>query len=216
MIANTKTHHCGPHTHRIFDMNNHLNYYIMKKYTLLFSLIFIFHIGLSQEFTPSKVYTVKKTVVNSATTTPTYILNLADAGGPLKNVSPLTINDTELFEEVFVSTLKNPGLDGVREIIKLEVEYYACCAYVDAFYYILKEDATVVEIPRIQNVYCEDTSSDYRYIFPNQEFGIEGNVLKTKVGYTQNATIKYVSLKEQYTFNNNVLTLKPYSALTSN
>ncbi|MFL1895036.1 hypothetical protein ACJRPK_04995 [Aquimarina sp. 2-A2] len=188
----------------------------MKKYLPLFSLIFILYIGRSQEFERSNAYTIKKHVVNNQTAAPTFILKLADAQGNVINVDPLIISDTELYEEVFISRLKNPGLEGVQEIIKLEVEYYACCAHVDAFYYMLKDDQTVVEIPQLQNVYCEGTTSDYQYIFPNQEFGIDGNILKTKVGYTKDATMKYVSLKERYTFTNDILILNPANALTSN
>ncbi|WP_378186498.1 hypothetical protein ACE939_15120 [Aquimarina sp. W85] len=188
----------------------------MKKHIFLFSFIFILHFGFSQEFKPSTDYKINKAIVNTPDGSPSYILSLTDINGTLKDVSPLTITDTELYEEVFVSTLENPGLEGVREIVKLEVEYYACCAHVDAFYYMIKDDATIVEIPKLQNVYCEGTNSDYRYIFPNQDFGIEGNVLKTKVGFNNDSSIQYVSLKESYAVVNDILTLKPYDALTSN
>ncbi|RZS99669.1 hypothetical protein [Aquimarina brevivitae] len=144
-----------------------------------------------------------------------YTFHILNAEKDQKVMSTLTINDTELFEDIFVTTLENPGLKGVSEVIKVEVEYLACCAYVDAYYFLVNTSGEVIELPQVKNVYCQNADMDYQYIFPGQEYGIEANILKTQTFYTEQAKVKYVNLKQSYSWNGSTYDLSKTNAITS-
>jgi len=140
--------------------------------------------------------------------------NLVRADHSSQIISTLTINDTELFEDIFLSTLEDPGLNGISEVIKMEVEYLACCAHVSSYYFMIDENNEVIELPELQNVYCENSDTDFQYIFPKQEYGISGNILQTQTFYKNISDIKYVNLKQSYAWNDNEFNFSKSTAIT--
>jgi hypothetical protein len=154
-------------------------------------------------FTDTKEFLVTTEIIDRGEKHPSYVINLVRSGEEnLDKISTLTIEDTELFEDIFITTLENPGLEGISKVIKMEVEYLGCCAHVEAFYYMIKDDNTIVELPELKNVYCENSDTDFQYVFPNQEYGIQSNILETQTFYKKTTTdIKYVNLKQSFTWN---------------
>ncbi|TPN86773.1 hypothetical protein [Aquimarina algicola] len=177
----------------------------MKNIAIIIIVFQSFQYLYSQKsFAKSNKFLVTTQIAHQDLERSPYVLNLVNSGDATNVISTLTIEDTELFEDVFITTLENPGLEGISEVVKLEVEYLACCAHVDAYYYLIKEDNTVVALPELKNVYCEGSDTDYQYTFPNQEYGIKGNILETQTYYKEDIddTIKYVNLKQSFTWNN--------------
>ena len=147
---------------------------------------------------------------------PEYVVNLVRSGEDTEKLTSLTIEDTELFEDIFISTLEDPGLDGISEVIKMEVEYLACCAHVEAFYFLIDENQNVIQLPQLKNVYCENSNTDFQYTFPNQEYGVSNNILETQTYYTDASKVKYVNLKQRHAWDNNTYKPSTTTAITSN
>ncbi len=189
----------------------------MKNIVIIIILFQSFQsINAQQVFTETQEFKITKEIMNQGKERPSYVVNLVRSEEENNNqIATLTIDDTELFEDIFITTLENPGLDGVSKVIKMEVEYLGCCAHVESYYYMIKNDSTVVSLPEIQNVYCENSDTDYQYIFPNQEYGIIGNILETQTFYQETTTaIKYVNLKQSMPWSNGILEDSKTTAIT--
>lgn len=167
-------------------------------------------------FTKTQDFIVSTQIMDQGKKHPSYVIDLVHSGNnSADKISTVTIEDTELFEDIFITTLENPGLEGISKVIKMEIEYLACCAHVEAYYYMLKEDNTIVALPELKNVYCENSDTDFQYIFPNQEYGIKGNILETQTFYETTTTdVKYVNLKQNFTWNNGVVEDYKTTAIT--
>ncbi|WP_378178544.1 hypothetical protein [Aquimarina sp. SS2-1] len=190
----------------------------MKKIIVLFILIIGFQFMKAQSFQNTEKYVAVTEIKENGSEQPTCIVNLNRLGGISENLATFRINDTELFEDIFITTLENPGLEGISEVIKMEVEYLACCAQVEAYYFLVTEDSnTIIPLPQLTNVYCENADTDTQYTFPNQEYGIKGNILETETLYKETSEIiKYVNLKQSLTWNDNKVSTIRNTAITSN
>ncbi|WP_025741568.1 hypothetical protein [Aquimarina pacifica] len=188
----------------------------MKNVAIIIILLQSFQFVSAQEgFAETEKFFVTTEIMDQKEEHSPYVITLVRSGDKVKKLSTLTIEDTELFEDIFLTTLENPGLAGVSEVIKMEVEYLACCAHVETFYYMVKEDQTVVPLPEIQNVYCENSDTDYQYIFPNQEHGVEGSILYTQTFYNDTSTnINNINLKQSFTWNDGTVLDSKTSAIT--
>lgn len=189
----------------------------MKNVAIIIILLQSFQgINAQNVFTKTQEFLVKTKIMDQEKEHPSYVIDLISSGEDTNTISTLTIEDTELFEDIFISALENPGLEGVSKVIKMEIEYLACCAHVEAFYYMIKDDLSVVALPQLKNVYCENSDTDYQYIFPNQEYGIKGNILETQTFYKGETTdIKYVSLKQSFLWKDKIIKELNTTAITS-
>ena len=192
----------------------------MKNIVIIIILFQSFHsINAQQIFSETQEYTYTKEFMNKGKERPSYVVNLIHSENKnADKIATLTITDIELFEDIFITTLENPGLEGISKVIKMEVEYLGCCAHVAAYYYMVKEDNSFATLPEISNVYCENSDADYQYIFPNQEYGVKGNILETQTFYqtqTTSTAIKYVNLKQSFTWNNGNIEESKLTAITA-
>ncbi|EZH73635.1 hypothetical protein ATO12_17005 [Aquimarina atlantica] len=189
----------------------------MKNVAIIIILFQSFQgIHAQKVFADTQEFLVTTEIMDRGEKHPSYVINLVRSGEEnLDKISTLTIEDTELFEDIFITALENPGLEGVSKVIKMEVEYLACCAHVEAYYYMLKEDNTIVALPELKNVYCENSDSDFQYIFPNQEYGIKDNILQTQTFYqTTTTNTKYVNLKRSFTWKDGIVEDSKTTAIT--
>ncbi len=188
----------------------------MKNVAIIIILFQSFQLIYAQEgFVDTKKYIVTTEISDQGQDYPAYKVSLVRADESSDIISTLTISDTELFEDIFITTLENPGLEGISEVIKMEVEYLACCAHVESYYFMVGENNEIIELPEVKNVYCEDSDTDFQYIFPNQEYGIAGNILRTQTFYKNKSDIKYVNLKQSYAWNDNTIGFSKSTAITS-
>lgn len=188
----------------------------MKNVIIFFIILIGFQFMKAQGFQKTEKYMAVTEIKDNGAEYPTCKVNLVRLGGISEKLSTFTINDTELFEDIFITTLENPGIEGISEVIKMEVEYLACCAQVESYYYLVTDDDKLITLPQLTNIYCENSNTDSQYTFPNQEYGIEGNILETETLYKETSEIKYVSLKQSYTWNDtNIYPTKNNTAITS-
>jgi len=187
----------------------------MKNVAIIIILFQSFQLAHAQEqFTKTEKYVITTEIKDLGQDSQSYLVNLVRADHSSQIISTLTINDTELFEDIFLSTLEDPGLNGISEVIKMEVEYLACCAHVSSYYFMIDENNEVIELPELQNVYCENSDTDFQYIFPKQEYGITGNILQTQTFYKNISDIKYVNLQQSYAWNDNEFNFSKSTAIT--
>ncbi|WP_299260176.1 hypothetical protein [uncultured Aquimarina sp.] len=187
----------------------------MKKIIVFFILIIGFQFMEAQSFQKTEKYAAVTEIKENGSEQPTCIVNLTRLGGISENLTTFSINDIELFEDIFITTLENPGLEGISEVIKMEVEYLACCAQVESYYFMITNDNKLVSLPQLTNVYCENSDTDSQYTFPNQKYGIKGNILETETLYKETSEIKYVNLKLSLTWNDNKVNTPKNTAITS-
>jgi len=187
----------------------------MKKFAIIFILLLGFQLVSGQDFKRSTEYKIITGMQENGNDLPNYVVSLVPSGDVTNKISTLTIEDTELFEDIFISTLENPGLEGISKVIKMEVEYLACCAHVEAFYFLVGNDNTITALPKLENVYCENSDKDYQYTFPSQKYGEKNNILKTQTFYTPNAGVKYVNTKQSYGWKNNTFFPANSTAITA-
>ena len=172
----------------------------MKKLGTLLIALLSTVLLTAQEFETALNYAITETVQDKGQEYTPYDINLVAANSK-ESLATFTITEPDTFETVIVSTLKNPGLDGVEEVIKVEIEYLACCAFVETYYFLATADADFIALPHVENTYCEMAISELSYTFPNQEYGVDNNILKIEKQYTNLGEIKYVGLKQSYAWN---------------
>ena len=175
----------------------------MKNSIIFFILLISFQFMNAQSFNKTDKYKVVTEIKENGTEFPTYVVNLVRSGGISEKLSTVTIDDTELFEDIFITALENPGLEGVSKVIKMEVEYLACCAEVNSYYYMITDDNQLVLLPELTNIYCENGNTNSQYTFPSQEYSVKGNILQTETLYNKTSKSNDVSLKNSLTWNDN-------------
>lgn len=161
----------------------------MKYVIICYLLLIGFQNTLAQSFQETSKYLLKTEVKEDGSEFPTHVVSLSRRGGISEEFITLTINDSELFEDILVTTLDNPGLTGVSEVIKMQVEYVACCAEVTSYYFIVKENQEIVELPSLTNVFCDNTNAERRYIFPNEPHGVSQNIIDSEISFTEDLEV---------------------------
>ncbi|WP_394748048.1 hypothetical protein [Spongiimicrobium salis] len=169
----------------------------MKNIFILIAALLGFHTIQAQAFLPTEKYTVVKQATDKESEYESYAFHLVQQGMPFEMLSTIIIEDDDLFEGVALSVLESPDLEGVLEIIKIEVEYAACCSGVEAYYFMMTDTNDLVALPMLENVYCEGPEPNFQYIFPNQAYGTEGTILKTKVIYDDSFDIQKVAVLDR-------------------
>ncbi|TMM56625.1 hypothetical protein FEE95_08960 [Maribacter algarum] len=118
-----------------------------------------------------------------------------------ETIAILDIGSLELLEDVHVTLLSEPNLEDISEILKVELEYSACCTSTDTYYFLVTDENDFIALPKLENEYCGETQLDMHYIFPSQECGQEGAILKAELQYTETYTIKDIDVLQSIVWN---------------
>jgi hypothetical protein len=97
-----------------------------------------------------------------------------------EHIQKFTILELETYDGNRVYSLKEPQLPNVKEIVKVEFDYMACCVSVEAHYFILTTDHRWIKLPLVDYVACDGPEPFFEYRFPSQKFGLENTILKTE------------------------------------
>ena len=130
----------------------------------------------AQSFQPTEDY--KVTATRSLVTEEILALDLDDrpnincfvyrAASPDKHLIDIVPEEHEVFDSVQVSVLKNPGLKNVKEILRVEIEYTACCFWADISYYLITKSAELIKLPDLHQSFCDWPANIDEYYFPIQ------------------------------------------------
>lgn len=173
----------------------------MKKYSIILALIFGFQFVIAQEFTTTEKYVAVNELTTKQQEYTFRLVNIVAANDSSKKIGTIEIEDLDFFEELEITTLPNPNLDNVNEVIKVEVVYLACCAHTETYYFLATNDGEYTTLPFLENVYCDIEDTLTQYIFPNQEYGQKNSILTSAVKYTQTNTIKDMDILKKIVWN---------------
>lgn len=116
-------------------------------------------------------------------------------------VATFEIAQIERLEDIRISSLRDPGLDGITEILKVRLAYEACCRSTDTYYFLVSENRDFIKLPRLENVYCEGSEADTHYIFPIQKRGREAMILRVRKYYSATHDLKEVEVIQSFAWN---------------
>ena len=131
----------------------------------------------------------------------TALIDLVASGETSNTLAVLAIPQLDLLEDVHISVLSDPYLEGITEILKVELEYSSCCISTSTHYFLVSNDKNFIALPAIKNLYCDTTQSDIQYIFPNQAKGQEGKIIRAELQYTETYTIKDIKVLQSFFWN---------------
>ena len=118
-----------------------------------------------------------------------------------KIIQNFNIVDLETYYESAIYTLTNPDLKNVKQVIKVELEYSACCSDIKSYYFLLTNAGKWTSLPVISNVHCDGPEPFHEYRFPIQKFGKSQNILRTESFPNSSYEVDSISIKEMITWN---------------
>lgn len=170
----------------------------MKNTILVLALLIGLQWISAQDFKETQKYTFIK---SSADKNLPHTITMVISKNPSKKISSFTIEEGEPFEGITISTLANPALEGISEVIKVDLEYASYCSSIQTYYFLATTDQNFIALPMLQNIYCDLPEPDFKYIFPNQAHGTEGTILKTLISYTENYDVADVAILQRFVWN---------------
>ncbi|SIR21825.1 hypothetical protein [Maribacter ulvicola] len=171
----------------------------MKKIILL-TLICCVFVTNAQEFQLTNKYDVTNQRSIGQEEEDTWAVDVVVTNNPEHPFATLSIANFGLLDEMRISVLKEPSLEGITEVVKITLEYNACCASTEEFYYLVTNN-DFIALPSIKNEYAYEPISDIHYIFPNQSFGKEGTILRAVLHYTETYTVKDIKILRSIAWN---------------
>ncbi len=175
----------------------------MKNYIIILALVFGFQYAKAQDFQETDKYIAVNKLTTKQQEYGFSLIDIVATNDASNKIATIEIEDFDLFEGLNVTTLSNPNLKNISEVIKVDVEYVACCAHVETYYFLATTDGDYVSLPAIENVYCEDTLASNHYTFPSQTFGKENTILTTKAHYNEAYDIKDIEVLKQMVWDDN-------------
>ncbi len=172
----------------------------MKKFILLACVLGLYTAN-AQKFKETEQYTIVQEQLIGQEEEGMALMGLVASDDTSKTITLLNIVELELLEEVHITRLSNPGLKDISEILKVELEYAACCSSTETYYFLVTDANDFIALPRIENVYCDMPQSDEHYIFPSQMHGQEGMIVKVEMQYTKTHTIKDIKVLQSFAWN---------------
>lgn len=174
----------------------------MKKIVTVLVIALGFYSAQAQEFTATERYAVMNTrSIDHKEENGRALIDLVLSDDPTYTIATLNIAEQELLEEIHITSLRTSGLEDIIEVLKVELAYSACCVSTDTYYFLVSEDKDFIKLPRLENVYCEGSESDTRYIFPNQAHGQEDMILRAKKHYTTTYEVKDIEVVQSFVWN---------------
>lgn len=98
-----------------------------------------------------------------------------------KEVTSFPVADASLIHDVKITRLENPGLNGVKNVIRVNVQYVEYCSYVVSNYILETNDGGFITLPILTNEDCGDSNKAFVYLFPNQVFGQVNQIVTSEV-----------------------------------
>jgi len=173
----------------------------MKKFAIITILLAGLSSVTAQEFEATSVYSVS---VNGSLNGQEQDQNNATlASGVEKSIMLTTfpVEAVESIQNIAISELQNPRLDGVTKVLKIETSYVEYCSYVVSQYLLVTTNGDFISLPSLGNTFCNDTKSEVRYVFPNQKFGKANQIVRAEVGYTKTTSASSSVTQQIYIWN---------------
>ncbi len=171
------------------------------KNCILLAFALCFFTAQAQDFKTSEKYALVNQRTIGQEEEGGALIDLVVADDTSNVVATIKIGELELFEGIQISVLLNPGLETITEILKVEVEYAACCSGTQSYYFLVNNEQEYTALPLLENVYCDMPQADTHYIFPSQAHGKEDIILRAELHYTEKYTIKDIKVLQSFVWN---------------
>jgi len=161
----------------------------MKNFTIIIALLASLGSVKAQEFEATSAYNVS---INGSLDGQEIVQNNATLATGVERSIILTtfpVQAVENIQNITISELKNPGLEGVTKVLKIETNYVEYCSYIVSQYLLVTTNGDYISLPSLGNTHCNDTESEVRYLFPSQKFGKGNQIVRAEVGYTKTASV---------------------------
>ncbi|MCX7549632.1 hypothetical protein [Xanthomarina sp. F2636L] len=175
----------------------------MKNIITFLIVAISFQFAHAQEFIATNKYTVANRIDTKQEAYASVGFDIVATEDPSLKIASLNILDLDFFEDVTISLLKDPNLDNINEIIKVDINYSTCCNLAETHYFMVTYSNQSISLPAVENIYCENTESEIQYIFPVQALGKEAIILKTEVSFTETHTMKGLKILQRFAWNDN-------------
>ena len=174
---------------------------IMKTLKTLIALLAIIFSGsiMAQQFNDTEDYRLVMDIQTDKEVEYESTMFLTDYNDPSQKLVPFTVYPEEL-SQATVSVLQETGLQGINEIIKVELEYEGCGVYVEKHYFLVKDNGFWTSLPVVDNYYYEGPTTYNDYIFPTQEFGKLGQIVKAEFQLDKNYKIETIQAQQSFSF----------------
>ena len=173
----------------------------MKNYIIIFALIFSFQYTKAQDFKTTEKYIAVSKLITKQQDYTTNQIDIVALNDTSKKIATIQVPDLDFFEELRITVLPNPNLKDVNEVIKVELEYNACCINTETYYFLAKNNEDYVALPSIQNTYCDTSVTSVKYIFPSEAFGQTNTILTAAIKQTTRPNIKGIDILKQMVWN---------------
>lgn len=172
----------------------------MKNILLIFAIIFTTQISFSQDFKPTTKYilALENSLSENEDISIKALLQATNDTG--KNLSFFPLVSGENINEVVISTLENPVLNGVQRVIKIDVKYIEYCTYTISNYVLETTKGDYISLPMLTNEDCNDEPSQLVYLFPSQAFGKDNQIITSQIMVESN-TIKAATNEDSFIWN---------------
>ena len=161
----------------------------MKKFVIIIVLLAGLNSVTAQEFETTSAYNVS---VSGSLDERELVQNNAALASDVERSITLTtfpVEAVESIQNIAISELQHPGLDGVTKVLKIETSYVEYCSYIVSQYILVTTSGDYISLPSLGNTHCNDTKSEVRYLFPIQKFGKSNQIVRAEVGYTKTASV---------------------------
>lgn len=155
----------------------------MKTLFTFFALFLAVTIVQAQQFEKTDAYfvTLQNSLGEDDAVSASAIIYTDDVT-PIK-ITTIPVVDTKLINKINITQLNSVGLNGVRKVLKVEIQYIEYCSYYVSNYILETDKGGYITLPMVTNEDCGDTDTEIVYLFPTQKFGKENEILTSAVSY---------------------------------
>ncbi len=170
------------------------------KNLILLIFVFGFYATQAQEFKTTEKYTLMNQRNVDDKEAGDLLIDVVLSQDTSNSITTLIVDGVAPYKASEIKVLTNPDLEGIVEILKVSFAYTDRCSSTDSYYFLVDEHSNIVALPHIENQYC-DGLTKMRYVFPSQQYGQEGVILRTKIQYNKNYKIKDVNVLQSFVWN---------------
>lgn len=103
------------------------------------------------------------------------------------------ILELETYGGASIYLLENPGISNIKEVVKVEFEYVACCSSIEEHYFLFSNENKLIKLPSTDYVHCDGPEPFFEYRFPNQYLGLKDQILRTESFPNQDYKVDSIS-----------------------
>ncbi len=155
--------------------------------------------AFAQQFSDTKDYRLVIDIQQDKEVEYGSTMYLTDYDDPSQKLVPFTVYPEELAQAT-VLVMENTGLQGINEVIKVELEYGGCGFYVEKHYFLVRDNGFWTALPTVDNYYYDGPVEFNDYVFPTQEFGRPGQIVKAEFKLDKNYKVETIAVRQSFSF----------------